>query len=256
MPHSKLFLTPEEVEAQNGAISDAEVYEFAEQRFNAHSRGATFILQDLVDHVRQFGYFHGRSAVEVAEAFHCCVSEIMTAARYLQSCGVIDFDISFAKGEQPCTCEYCEAQRSWMRLRFDIKADREAALQNRRAMADAERERQQQTGHARQSIRKPTQRHHGFVYLLKCSNRYKIGVTTDLDRRLAQLNGRQAAFPIELIHHVTGPDYQVFERKLHDQHTWDNVHGEWFEFDAETVAAVIEEMNIWAVQNSPSEGGE
>jgi hypothetical protein len=85
----------------------------------------------------------------------------------------------------------------------------------------------------------------GSVYLLRCHNRYKIGISRQLETRVNQLCNIQSPYPVELLHHVTGTDYRAFEKQLHDKYQSDRVHGEWFSLDSEQVESLIAEMNEW-----------
>lgn len=49
----------------------------------------------------------------------------------------------------------------------------------------------------------------GFVYLVRNGDLYKIGITTDLKRRLSELN------PDEVVNTVKRPDYAEVEKKIH-----------------------------------------
>lgn len=73
----------------------------------------------------------------------------------------------------------------------------------------------------------------GYIYFLNArgTNRYKIGLTVDLQRRLKELNGQQAAFPIDLRWSIRVSDMRSAEKALHDRFQGSNPHGEWFEFE-------------------------
>lgn len=72
----------------------------------------------------------------------------------------------------------------------------------------------------------------GYVYFLNArgTNRYKIGLTIDLDRRLKELNGSQAAQPIDMLWSIRVGNMRSAEKSLHDRFSANQVHGEWFEF--------------------------
>lgn len=95
-------------------------------------------------------------------------------------------------------------------------------------------------------VPKRARRNVGYVYLMMAGPRYKIGITTSLQRRLSQLNSGQAPFPVEVVHAVHCSDYQSLEKDLHRAHWWSKEHGEWFAFKPEEIAAVIEAMNEWS----------
>lgn len=235
------------------AITEREVYAFAEECFQHYWRGAVQIITELSESLNSDGYFHGRSIGDVAKSFSQCVSEVTACAQYLASRGVID--LSFDESEGRCDCVSCRADASWMRLPFRMDVDRRDALTTKRWLEQDRREKEEREARKRQRTNCSEMRP-GVVYLLKCADRYKIGIATDLERRLNQLNGQQAAYPVQVVHHVSGPNYYAFEQELHKRYDWDRVHGEWFAFDADTVAAVIESMNEWTAKHAANEGGE
>jgi T5orf172 domain len=73
----------------------------------------------------------------------------------------------------------------------------------------------------------------GYIYFLNArgTSRYKIGLTIDLERRLKELNGQQAAQPIDMIWSIRVSDMRSAEKTLHDRFQGSQVHGEWFEFE-------------------------
>jgi hypothetical protein len=85
----------------------------------------------------------------------------------------------------------------------------------------------------------------GVVYLVRSAGRCKIGVTTHVERRLRQLNGQQAAHPVELVATAEGMGYRELERSLHVYHHSARVHGEWFSLDDAAVALTLALMEAW-----------
>lgn len=79
-----------------------------------------------------------------------------------------------------------------------------------------------------------TENKQGHVYLLHAvgTDRYKIGMTQRgrMHKRLDELNGSQAAFPIELITFIDVSDRHQVEAELHQRFKAFRKHGEWFEF--------------------------
>lgn len=74
------------------------------------------------------------------------------------------------------------------------------------------------------------------VYLIKCLDKYKIGIANDVKRRLAELSTGNP-FPLELV--AVGPNGGRFtESLLHDRFAHRRVAGEWFELDTAEVAYV------------------
>lgn len=64
------------------------------------------------------------------------------------------------------------------------------------------------------------------------TNRYKIGMTQQgrMAKRLDELSGSQAAFPVQLITHIDVSDRYQVEAELHQRFKAFRKHGEWFEF--------------------------
>lgn len=82
----------------------------------------------------------------------------------------------------------------------------------------------------------------GYVYLMRCGDRYKIGITNDVNRRLAQL-GKQSPYPLEIVHTIRAPYPKSIENRLHAMYKRVRVHVEWFEFEESDIPGVIEAMN-------------
>ena len=85
----------------------------------------------------------------------------------------------------------------------------------------------------------------GVVYLVRSAGRYKIGITTNVERRMRQLNGQQSAYPVELVATAEGFGYREFERSIHVRQDASRVYGEWFAFVPDDVATTIELMEEW-----------
>ncbi len=77
----------------------------------------------------------------------------------------------------------------------------------------------------------------GYVYLFKCNDRYKIGVSKDVNRRLKDLNGRP--YEISLITKSKFIDNPyIEENKLHKEYQEFRLGGEWFNLDKHQVEIV------------------
>jgi hypothetical protein len=76
----------------------------------------------------------------------------------------------------------------------------------------------------------------GYVYLLHVTDtsRYKIGLTTNLNRRIKQI-GKQSPYPIELVHSFYTSNCSKSESNLHIKYDSFRIHGEWFELSDEQV---------------------
>jgi len=69
----------------------------------------------------------------------------------------------------------------------------------------------------------------GLVYLIKIDDReqYKIGVTTNLEKRMDQL-GTKMPFELEIIKVIKSKDIYALEENLHNKFEKENINGEWF----------------------------
>lgn len=87
-----------------------------------------------------------------------------------------------------------------------------------------------------------------YLYMFKSGeDRYKIGVTTDVDRRLKELNNRP--YPVELYAVSEAPFYNAFEaeRTMHEIHEDCRINGEWFKLSdehARITASFVKYANI------------
>ena len=74
----------------------------------------------------------------------------------------------------------------------------------------------------------------GYVYLIKCADKYKIGYTKNVDRRFVEIDTRP--FPCELIESCFS--YLAFpvEQKMHELLKGERVIGEWYSFKSDISA--------------------
>lgn len=72
----------------------------------------------------------------------------------------------------------------------------------------------------------------GFIYFVHAdgTDRYKIGLTNNLDRRMKELNGKQSPFENRLQWSIEVCDMRSAEKDLHDRFHSRRVNGEWFQF--------------------------
>jgi hypothetical protein len=87
----------------------------------------------------------------------------------------------------------------------------------------------------------------GFIYLIHAagSGRYKIGLASNVPKRMRQLS-KQSAFPLTLIAFHPSDDMFRDESSWHERFKNQRVHGEWFELSTPQV----EEF-----KSSPRDGG-
>ena len=81
----------------------------------------------------------------------------------------------------------------------------------------------------------------GFVYLLECGGKYKIGFSNDVNRRIKQLDTRP--FELKLVHKVYSDIAFKVEQELHRMFSDCKVTGEWYEFNFGVNARIFE---MWA----------
>lgn len=231
-------------------IDFSDYLEVADAEYRKHQRACKLIFQELLRELEQNGVFHGQSAAEIADGFGWCRSEVWKAAVYMESRGLIGCNLDTPEGDNPCYCDSCCAGRSWLFIKFDPTHDELDARWRKHDQLVAEAKQEQTEPrtvvHRPSLVRPNAPAAVGIVYLFRAGTRYKIGVTTNVQRRLDQLNGGQSPFPVEVIHHVSGPGYTAFEAELHARCADRRVRGEWFEFEPDYIAAVIESMNEWA----------
>jgi len=72
----------------------------------------------------------------------------------------------------------------------------------------------------------------GWLYVIRCQNLYKIGVATDVDKRLRQL-AKPIPFNLHLIHKSYYYDVIAAERHVHRRYRHKRVTGEWFQLTEE-----------------------
>lgn len=74
-------------------------------------------------------------------------------------------------------------------------------------------------------------RNEGFVYLLKCGGKCKIGYSNNVERRIKELDTRP--FPLELVAKVYSNYAYDIEQELHRLATYQGYRltGEWYDFD-------------------------
>lgn len=68
----------------------------------------------------------------------------------------------------------------------------------------------------------------GFVYVLKCADKYKIGYSVNVEQRMSQLDTRP--FPLELIYKIESDVAFDIEQRMHNAYTelGYRLDGEWY----------------------------
>lgn len=75
---------------------------------------------------------------------------------------------------------------------------------------------------------------HGFVYLIKSGDAYKIGKSKNVSSRVETFS-ITLPHPVELIHTVEREDYDKAEQELHERFAPKRMNGEWFNLSEEDV---------------------
>lgn len=84
---------------------------------------------------------------------------------------------------------------------------------------------------------KPKPKAKAHIYIMKCNDKYKIGVSKNVEKRIKQLCG--SPYPIEIIYtsHLIEDAYSI-EKELHIQFERQRVLGEWFDLSDEDIAMI------------------
>lgn len=77
----------------------------------------------------------------------------------------------------------------------------------------------------------------GFVYLVESAGLVKIGIASDVSRRLRQLNS-QSAVPVRLLGAFRSEDARKSELDLHARYRAQRSHGEWFRLAASDIEEI------------------
>ncbi|OUL29073.1 GIY-YIG nuclease family protein [Nostoc sp. 106C] len=83
-----------------------------------------------------------------------------------------------------------------------------------------------------------------FVYLVQSgeTNRYKIGITKNIDQRFKKLGGTDAPYYVQPIHHIEVTNSRVIEKYLHRKYKSYKAKHEWFELNENLVKNVVRDM--------------
>jgi len=81
----------------------------------------------------------------------------------------------------------------------------------------------------------------GYVYLVQCGDRFKIGMSKDPTKRIKQLASSAAiSAPLELICTIKTEDAKQLEAALHDRFSDNRVYHEWFTLSPQDVQSIKE----------------
>ena len=91
----------------------------------------------------------------------------------------------------------------------------------------------------RKIIEKEVHNNNSGVYLIKSElGYYKIGYSSDIDRRFKNLNSLTPA-KLEIIHKINVVDYRTLESRLHMMYDKKRLSGEWFDLNNDDVKFIM-----------------
>ena len=123
-------------------------------------------------------------------------------------------------------------------MKYAFKHKSEIDVYNQKRMIELEEELNGCVGTAKKESR-TTRSKGGYVYLLECGGKYKIGFSKDVERRINQLDTRP--FKINLIAKSKYlSDAYYWEQGLHDACSDSRIDGEWYEFSVSDLRWVKE----------------
>lgn len=99
-------------------------------------------------------------------------------------------------------------------------------------------------GYSASSSKRKGTRKKGYVYLLECGGRYKIGFSKDVERRISQLDTRPFKLNLIAKSKLISDAYDR-EQEIHEYFADNRVNGEWYEFsdhEAQYAKEIIEEL--------------
>lgn len=126
-------------------------------------------------------------------------------------------------------------------MKYAFKHKSKIDVYNQKRMIEFEEELNGCVGTAKIESR-TTRSKGGYVYLLECGGKYKIGFSKDVERRINQLDTR--LFKINLIAKSKYlSDAYYWEQGLHDACSDSKIDGEWYEFSVSELRWVKEAIS-------------
>lgn len=232
-PTTPALPAPEENEYREPPFHVGDVYNVADELIEGHKRAMGLVFHEASTGILKDGATWGITVLDLATMYGWCPSVVLSGARMMEAFGLIELSIDSPN----CTCDACVANLAYITLPFNFDPARRILwAQHDQEVREAQQEAHQVANRSRVQL--------GYVYLIKCGPRHKIGVTSDMNRRMDQLRG-QSPYPLEIVHYAQGHNNSAMESRLHREYAEHRVHGEWFEFGPDQIAAVIEAMNDW-----------
>lgn len=126
-------------------------------------------------------------------------------------------------------------------MTYAFKHKSEIDVYNQKRMIELEEELNGCVGTAKKESR-TTRSKGGYVYLLECGRKYKIGFSKDVERRIHQLDTRPFKLNLIVKSKFISDAYDR-EQELHEYFADKKVDGEWYEFsdhEAQYAKEIIE----------------
>ena len=89
--------------------------------------------------------------------------------------------------------------------------------------------------------KEPKPKNKYYIYLVKCGDRYKIGVSKDVNARIKQLDNRPYKVELVASSDLIEDAYKI-EKELHIEYANYRIEGEWFNLPDDTVNKLIKRL--------------
>lgn len=128
-------------------------------------------------------------------------------------------------------------------MKFALKYKNEIDIYNQKRKIELEEE---LTGYVKTAKKesRSVRSKGGYVYLLECGGKYKIGFSKDVERRIQQLDTRPFKLNLVAKSKFISDAYDR-EQELHEYFAENRIDGEWYEFsdhEAQYAKEIIDEM--------------
>ena len=123
-------------------------------------------------------------------------------------------------------------------MAYAFKYTSEIDVYNQKRMIELEEELNGCIGTAKKESR-TARKKGGYVYLLECGGKYKIGFSKDVERRINQLDTRPFKLNLLVKSEFLSDAYDR-EQELHEWFENSKIEGEWYDFTKEELAYAIE----------------
>ena len=80
----------------------------------------------------------------------------------------------------------------------------------------------------------------GFIYVLRCADKYKVGYSKDVNRRIQQLDTRP--FKLKLVYQQYSDCAYDIEQEIHRRLKSYSIENEWYDIEEKTLFRIIKEI--------------